>query len=267
MEDFITVNDVEVVTEAPQEPEAPISEVTEEVTPEVEVAKPQSAEDNAKFAEIRRKYEAEKKQILAELEAERAAKVERVNEVVQTAFRGAINPYTDKPIETEEDYEEYQKMYREDALEKLGYSKDFIEKEIARNPIIKEAQKIIEAQKSYQSKLAFDARLLEITKLNPEIKTIDDLQKIPEIEEFNEYVLQKHYDIVDAYKLVSHDAKKKISTAEQKEHLIRTGGNGGGGLEIEIPSSEIAYYKDSFPKDTPAQLRARYNRVLKRQGE
>ena len=75
MEDFNTVNEVEVGSEALQETEAEAtSEVTEtaEESSAVEVVEPakpqQSAEENSKFAEIRRKYESENKKMKAEFD-------------------------------------------------------------------------------------------------------------------------------------------------------------------------------------------------------
>ena len=262
---------------AEPEDEASGEEVTDEVTedddteviPEVEepVKPQQTAEENAKFAEIRRKADAEINKLRAELDHERQSKADRINEVVNNAYKGSVNPYTNRPIETEADYEEYQQMYKEDVLSQLGVSKDFITKEIENNPIVKEAQRILEAQKAGQAKALFDSRLAEITKLNPDIKSIDDLMKMPNKAEFDDYVLNKHYDILDAYKLVNGDTKKKPNTSETKEHLIKTGGQGGGSVGLEIPGELLDYYKETFPKETAAQLRTRYNRVLKRQGE
>ncbi|HRR40401.1 MAG TPA: hypothetical protein P5244_04110 [Syntrophales bacterium] len=75
MEDILnTVNDVQEAVVEPQEAEATTSEVvegeeTQVETPEAEpVAKVQSAEENAKFAEIRRKYEAEARAVKAQNE-------------------------------------------------------------------------------------------------------------------------------------------------------------------------------------------------------
>lgn len=244
-------------------------ETEEEESEEEETAEPpkQSAEENAKFAEIRRKYEAETKRLKAELEAERQAKTERINEVVQTAFKGYINPYTEKPIETEQDYEDYQKMYQEDMLSQVGLSKDYIEQMIANNPVVKQAQEILAAQENQRAKIQFDLKMAEISKLDPNIKTVEDLQKMPNIDQFNFYVLQKKYDIVDAFKLVNPETHRKVNKAETKDHLIKLGGQEGGGAEREIPASELSYWKDSFPNDKPSELRARYNRALKRQGE
>jgi hypothetical protein len=269
-ENEIDVNEeaVDLNTEAEETGET--KEQEEEQTEEQEkTADPpkQSAEENAKFAEIRRKYETENKRLRAELEAERQAKSERINEVVQTAFKGYVNPYTEKPIETEQDYEDYQAMYREDLLQQLGLSTDYIERMISENPVVRQAQAILETQNHQRSKMAFDFKLAEISKLDPNIKTVEDLQKMPNIDQFNYYVVQKKYDLVDAFKLVNPETHRKQSQAETKDHLIKLGGQDGGGKEKEIPASELAYWKDSFPNDKPAELRARYNRALKRQGE
>jgi hypothetical protein len=68
MEDFNTVNEVEVVTEAPQTEATEISEVTEAVEETVsEPAKPiQSAEENARFAAARREAESQAKALKAQ---------------------------------------------------------------------------------------------------------------------------------------------------------------------------------------------------------
>lgn len=235
-----------------------------ETDPPAEPAKPQQTpEENAKFAEIRRKYEAENKRLLAELEAERASKKQVVDEVVQTAFRGQINPYTEQPIETQEDYEAYQEMYRQDMLNQIGLPKDFIQKEIENNPIVRQAQEILEAQKAQQGRIAFEAQLSEINRLNPNIKTVDDLLNMPEKEEFDRYV-NKGYELIDAFRLVHKDGKRKTNTTDTKEHLIPAGGAAGTNKETDIPSSLLETWKEAFPNETNEQLRGRYNRYLKR---
>jgi hypothetical protein len=249
------------------------SEPTEEEDTKAEEAvdpPKQTRKENAKIAEFRRLKDAEIERLKAELEAEKRAKSEKINEVVQTAFKGYTNPYTEKPIETEQDYEDYQRMYREDMLQQLGLSTDFIEKMISENPVVKQAAKIVETQQSQAGKMQFDMKIAEIGKIDPNIKTFDDLAKMPNFEEFNNYVRKppfgKGYDMVDAFRLVNQ-THRKPSQAETKDHLIPIGGQDGGGTEKEIPASELAYWKDSFPNDKPSELRARFNRALKRQGE
>jgi hypothetical protein len=68
MEDFNTFDDVQTDVVDQSETEATTSEVTEEVTtePVVETAKPQSAEENARFAAARRAAEAEKNALKAQ---------------------------------------------------------------------------------------------------------------------------------------------------------------------------------------------------------
>ena len=257
----------EVVDLQPEESEIDEEAEQEEGEPKEDAKPKQTPEENAKFAEIRRKYEAETKRLKAELEAERQAKSEKINEVVQTAFKGYINPYTEKPIETEQDYEDYQRMYQEDVLKQVGLSTDYIEQMIANNPVVKQAQAILEAQENQRAKTQFELKMAEISKLDPNYKTVEDLQKMPNIDQFNFYVIQKKYDIVDAFKLVNPESHRKQSQSETKDHFIKVGGNDGGGTEKEIPASELSYWKDSFPNDKPSELRARYNRALKRQGE
>lgn len=247
-------------------------ETEEETEPSEEQEKPaeppkQSAEENAKFAEIRRKYEADNKRLKAELEAERIAKKQIADEVVQKAYKDTVNPYTGKAIESYEDYQEYLKAFEEDRLQQAGLSRDYIDKMISENPIVKKAQGILEAQERQQAAARVDLGLAEISKLNPNIKTVEDLMKMPNREKFDEYVFQKGYDMIDAFKLVNPESHKKPSQAETKDHLIKLGGQESGGVDKEIPASELTYWKDSFPSDKPAELRARYNRALKRQGE
>lgn len=95
MEDILnTVNDVQEAVVEPQEAEATTSEVvegeeTQVETPEAEpVAKVQSAEENAKFAEIRRKYE-------AELRREQAEKDLLLKAVGQYGYEGSAQKIYD----------------------------------------------------------------------------------------------------------------------------------------------------------------------------
>lgn len=276
MEDENMVNDMqEQIVDAQDETEIVQSEVEQEesesASDETETQDgaadhQQSREENSAIAKMRKEYDFKMRQLEAQIEAERASKKQAIDEVVQTAYKGQINPYNDKPIATQEDYEEYQEMYREDLLSQLGLPKDYIENLIANNSAVKQANQILETQKLQFGKSAFDRQLAAISKINPEIQTLEDLMNMPEAEEFNHYVIDKKYDPLDAYKLVHQEAKKKLNTAEQKEHLIKTGGNAGSDTNVEIPSSELSFYKEMFPGETQAQLRARYNRVLKRQG-
>lgn len=96
MEDFNTFDDVQETVVESQEPEATTSEVTEteetqvETETVVEETRPrQSAEENAKFAEIRRKYE-------AELRREQAEKDLLLKAVGQYGYEGSAQEIYDK---------------------------------------------------------------------------------------------------------------------------------------------------------------------------
>jgi hypothetical protein len=47
--------------------------------------------------------------------------------------------------------------------------------------------------------------------------------------------------------------------------LQTVGGGEPSGTGKEIPASEFSTWKEAFPDETNAQLRARYNRFLQRQ--
>jgi hypothetical protein len=122
MEDFNMVNDMEVVTEAPQDTEATTSEVTEEVTTEsvVETAKPQSAEENARFAAARRQAEAEKNALKAQNDRLMQA-------LGQYGYQGSPEEIADTLMAQAQEYADFERMqiqgeaefYKNIAIEKM----------------------------------------------------------------------------------------------------------------------------------------------------
>ena len=83
-------------------------------------------------------------------------------------------------------------------------------------------------------------------------------------------------DPVKAYRAVNFEilvekkaaaAKRTAENKKGKEHLVPTGGTAGGAGGKEIPKDLLALYRDTWPDETDAQLRQRYNNVLKLQGE
>lgn len=103
----------EVVEETTEVAETP-QEETQEFTDSQEESKEentsdegeQSAEENARFANIRRKAE-EDAQKKIEIETKKAYEKGRLE-----AYKGKVNPYTNKPITDSSDIEIYEMMYR-----------------------------------------------------------------------------------------------------------------------------------------------------------
>lgn len=122
-----------------------------------------------------------------------------------------------------------------------------------------EAETARREAEAIRSEVIFSRDLAEIQQLNPNIKTLNDLG--------DTFFRLRAAGIsnLEAFDLVSKT--KSRPSHEGKEHLITTGGGTSSGGLSEIPKSELTLWKESFPEDSPAKLKERYNRAKKRQGE
>ena len=158
------------------------------------------------------------------LRSEREAQ-NRIDKAYREMYEGHVNPYSGKPILTERDYKEYQSAYsaemRNQELSKAGLSKDLLDSIIEENPIVRAAQRVIEEQSMQRGEQDLKAKVAEIGQLDPRIKTIDDLFKLPEAERFNELVVSRGYDLVDAFKLVQFEALTKSKEKAAQNEAVR----------------------------------------------
>lgn len=219
----------------------------------------QSKEDNAKYAAIRRK---------AEADAQKA-----VDDTF--ASSGLTNPYTGKPILNKADFEEYAKAIAKEKvdgiLDKTGMSEDEFRRMVDELPDVKAAKKAKEDYERQQQQITLDAQIAEVGKLNPDIKTLADLQKLDSYQTIYQYVL-KGLSIPDAYKLANFDTLngKAASAAKQaalnakagKEHMTATTSRGEGAQSV--PPDVMAMYKAFNPKATEAEITAHYNKSHKK---
>lgn len=209
----------------------------------------QSAEDNAKFAAARRKAESETQ---SKIEAALAAQKRRYDEMFASA--GVISPYTGKAITTVEDFETYAATYRaeqEKAIrDKSGLSEEELDAFIRNSAPVREAEAAKQqlAQERAQARIKQD--LDEIRKLDPSIKSFDDLQKLETAGEM-EQLLKQGYSLPAAFKLANYEhlTQSKIEAARQaaaskamsKEHLSATKKRGQGA--IPVPDDVMKMYQ------------------------
>lgn len=231
-------------------------------TADVVIPEPQSKEENQKYAEFRRKTEAEV--LRAKQEADQASRM--MNEIFETAYKGEINPYTGQTIETVDDFIAWKDQHEKQQLQDAGLPPDYIDKVINNHPVIQQANAMLEQTKQTQQRVAFEKELIEIQKVNPKIKSIEDLVMENKDNETFNALLRGGMDLSKAYATVHKLPKAKQD--DTKNHMQSVGGGtAGSGVEREIPANELETYREAFPNETLAQLRTRYNRVLKRQGE
>ena len=219
----------------------------------------QSKEDNAKYAAIRRK---------AEADAQKA-----VDDTF--AASGLTNPYTGKPILNKADFEEYAKAVSKEKvdgiLDKTGMTEDEFKQMVDELPDVKAAKKAKADYERQQQKITLDAQMAEVTKLNPDIKSVADLQKLDSYQTIYQYVL-RGLSIPDAYKLANFDSLsgKTSAAAKQaainakagKDHLTQTASRGEGAQSVPADVAEM--YRAFNPKATEAEILAHYNKHHKK---
>lgn len=234
----------------------------------------QTPEQNAVYAEMRRKAEADAR-VKAQTEAQRI-----IDQTI--ADMGMRDPYTGKAITTKAEYDAYKTRHETEIigkeLGKAGISRAAMDALIASHPAIKQAQEAAkayeEAQRSAQEQAArarLEEQIKAISALDPSIKTADDLVKLPEYGKLRGYV-QKGLSIEEAYKLTYMDklAEKKSAAAAQsainkaasKEHLTPSVARGSG--DAPVPKRVIEQYRMLNPGMTDKEIRADYAKFQKK---
>lgn len=140
---------------------------------------------------------------------------------------------------------------------------------VENNPIVLEAKKIIEVQKEREQKAALDAAINEISAIDPDIKSVNDLIALDNYDEFYSLV-EKGYSLPDAYKIFAFDkltAKKASSAAQTVLNNINSKGHittvkGGQTKEIVVPDDVLAAYKKNMPNMSEDEIRKHYAKFI-----
>lgn len=264
-----TVSEVAEPTETDVSTEASSTSTEETSSTESEDSHVQSAEENAKYAAARRKAEAE----FAEKQRQYDAEFER-------RFKDYTNPITGEPIKNQRDYfaalDAQEKLTRDKELRDAGINpeviEDYVNRQVENNPYVQQAQAIMQAnqEQQIQNQLAEDMKA--ITKLNPNLKTLDDVFALDNAQEMITLVQQNNISLANAYKLTHFDDLMAGKTASAKQAALNTM-NGTSHLNqtdslaasdsgvMEIPENELAQWRKAFPHATMADLRKKYTKV------
>ena len=189
-------------------------------------------------------------------------------EMVDEAFKnsGLMNPYTDKPISSKAEYDEYKKAFAEDKKKQLQLQAGLSEAEYAAMikelPEVKQAQAAAEkAEKAMReadeakAKAKIDEQIKEIGKLDPDIKELGDLTKMENYQAFYDFV-RKGNTLLDAYRLANFDQLINKSTAatkqaaynniNSKQHMGKTKERGTGAVAVPNDVKEIQLSADGI---------------------
>ena len=256
-------------TAEPQEEETTETE-SEETGEENGDAEPheQTAEENARYAAIRRR---------AEEEARRKydTQLNGLNQQVAAMCQGVTHPTTGQPITNVHDYLDalaiQQRQASEQELQEKGVDPALIDRMIASNPVVMQAQQVIEATKAMGAEKQLQSDLAEISKIDPNIKGIQDLATLPNFPDMLARV-ERGESLVDAYKIVNFnnfmqntgDAARQqaINQMRGKSHLASPSTSvATENDDVEVPKEIMSSWKAEGK--TEKQIRELYKKVAK----
>ena len=284
-----------------QEPAVPAGTGTDPVTPADPEPTAGSAEDTSGneggdagaqplTPEQRRENAARRRQQETQQAVDRAVEAalkkqqEQYDAQMQSFFqRSALkNNFTGKPITNMEEFREWDKQFREDQLKKgLQAGKltpELLKEVIDSHPVVQKAGELVrrseeETQKARNvaAEAQVKSQLEQISKLDPSIRTVEDLLKAPNAKEF--YALVKRGNsFLDAFRLANYDRltnaaveaarQQAVTNTRGKDHLQATGNSRGSGA-APVPAGELAMYRLLNPGATEAQIQAHYNKNKK----
>lgn len=240
-------NEVETTAESQEETNAEETETGEENGD----AEPQeqSAEENARYAAIRRRAEEE-----ARRRYDNA--LNGLNQQVAAMCQGVTHPTTGQPITNVHDYLDalaiQQRQANEQELQEKGVDPALIDRMIASNPVVMQAQQVIEQNKMVGAEQQLLSDLAEISKIDPNIKNIQDLSELPNFPDMLSRV-ERGESLVDAYKIVNFNNFMQHTDEAARQKAIN---QMRGKSHLPSPSSTVTPESDDV--EVPAEIMARY---------
>lgn len=235
-------------------------EVAEEGEKEVEeVAEPQTKEQNAFFANMRRQ---------AEADAQR-----KMDKKIANLCKDVVNPITGMPITTFAEYEEainaQNRIQTERTLEEKGLDISLFDEYVKSSPVLAQAQRIIEQNNMAQAEAQVKSDFEALQALNPELKTFEDIENLNMVID----KVRLGMSLVEAYKIVNFDSlvqkstksakQSAINQAKGKSHLEPTETISDSSGDLEVPEELIPMLKETFPNKTMKEIKKLYNQVYK----
>lgn len=210
-------------SEGGKEPEVTDPAAEDEGNPgEAQTQDAQEPEKDGQDAETRRKNAAQRRN-REKLEAEQKGRQDAAAEILRQM--GLKDPKTGQPVTTMEEFTAYQqaKMQAkaEQDLKNGKLSPEVLQSVVMASPemqaLLKDAKETKETAEVQDFTARREMELAEIRKLNPEIRTLDDIIRMPTGVDFADLV-RKGCSFVQAYKTANFDAimQKTRAAGEQR---------------------------------------------------
>lgn len=208
-------------------------------------------------------------------------------------FAGQVNPFTGKAIASEADYlawkqekaqrdAQQQRSKAEAQLSRAGLPADtlrqLVRQEVESHPAVQQARQVTmtaarerarEVQRQADASIA--RSIQEIGREFPEIKSLEDIAKMPTAGRFNELV-QLGTTLEDAFWLANRkelDQRRRAASrqaainAAQGKSRLSAGVAQKAGEAVEVPADLAESYREMMPGATDGEIRAAYARYLK----
>lgn len=268
------------VTESVADSETNLEETAAEETTQQaqEPAQESAAEEPAKEPEIPDSVWA-----IARKRSEREAQA-RIDRQIAQRFGQYKNPATGKNIATLDDYfaamDAQAEQNRQEAIDRMTANQSREQQEALRQILANDPEKrrlnarvqeLEQKQLDEQAGAAFNRDFAELQKLEPALKTVNDLEKLDGFDKIVQLVQEKGLDMVTAYKAVnfgratqaSQAAGKQaaINAARSKNHLAAHDGQAQPGTQKVMSESMLHLAKEAFPDKSDAEIQKLYNSI------
>lgn len=268
------------VTESVADSEPNLEETAAEETTQQaqEPAQESAAEEPAKEPEIPDSVWA-----IARKRSEREAQA-RIDRQIAQRFGQYKNPATGKNIATLDDYfaamDAQAEQSRQEAIDRMTANQSREQQEALRQILANDPEKrrlnarvqeLEQKQIDEQAGAAFNRDFAELQKLEPALKTVNDLEKLDGFDKIVQLVQEKGLDMVTAYKAVnfgkatqaSQAAGKQaaINAAKGKNHLAAHDGQAQPGAQKVMSESMLNLAKEAFPDKSDAEIQKLYNSI------
>lgn len=244
------------------------AEITET---EAQPSTQQDAEINRRNAAARRRAEQERRYADMQAEADRRVRDAERNAVI-AATGGKTNPYTGKLIESVEELNAFNAAFAADnsrqKLQQAGIDPKDLEAIINQHPAVRQAQAADAANRQQMRQRLIDKDIADIGKIDPSIKSLEDLMDSPAGADTEKLVKQRGLSYLEAYKLVTFDRVSNARVAAQEKANAEKAG-GKSHLDstaqktpdvVSVPSETMQMYKNAG--FTEKEAREKYAQYL-----
>ena len=136
----------------------------------------------------------------------------------------------------------------EEQIKKANLDPQLINAMIEQSPAVRNANEILARVRAEEGARAIQDQVAEISKIDPAVKTLEDIRNMDSFDEFDRRV-RSGMSLVDAFKIANYDkliarngeaAKQAaINAAKGKQHMTQTKGNAGNGVSMSEEDLQV----------------------------